>query len=108
MNTPPRNVPSSAVALRYDNQASSAPHVVAKGRGEIADQIIATARAHGVPIREDKDLVELLSACELLDEIPFELYAAVAHVLAYLHALNQECATSAVDPRGPARKIAGH
>jgi type III secretion system FlhB-like substrate exporter len=43
-----------------------------------------------VPIREDRDLVELLCACELLDEIPVELYAGVAHVLAYLHALNQE------------------
>ena len=82
--------PRNAVALRYDAAANFAPRVVAKGRGEVADQILATARAHGVPVREDKDLVELLSACELLEEIPIELYTAVAHVLAYLHALNQE------------------
>ena len=101
MKSPDRNEPKVAVALRYDDQSSSAPRLTAKGRGEVADQILATARAHGVPIREDKDLVELLSACELLDEIPVELYAAVAHVLAYLHALNQERATGTVESLRP-------
>ena len=90
MSTPNEPRPRNAVALRYDTAANSAPRVVAKGRGDVAEQILATALAHGVPVREDKDLVELLSACELLDEIPVELYSAVAHVLAYLHALNQE------------------
>lgn len=64
--------------------------MTAKGRGEVADAILAAARAHGVPVREDKDLVELLAACDLLDEIPSELYAAVARILAYLHAVNAE------------------
>lgn len=82
--------PKRAVALRYDSASGSAPTVTAKGRGEVAEHILSVARANGVPVREDKDLVALLSACELLDEIPVELYAAVAHVLAYLHALNQE------------------
>lgn len=90
MSTQHNPKPRNAVALRYDSGANSAPHVVAKGRGEVAEQILATALAHGVPVRQDKDLVELLSACELLEEIPVELYSAVAHVLAYLHALNQE------------------
>jgi flagellar biosynthesis protein len=103
MSAPDRK---TAVALRYDDQSSTAPRVVAKGRGDTADRILAAARAHGVPIREDKDLVELLSACELLDEIPAELYAAVAQVLAYLHALNQERGAAAVDANDPARIIA--
>jgi flagellar biosynthesis protein len=90
MSTPEHTHPKVAVALRYDSASGSAPRVTAKGRGEIAEEILRTARAHGVPVREDGDLVQLLSACELLDEIPVELYAAVAHVLAYLHALNQE------------------
>ncbi|MBL8858204.1 MAG: EscU/YscU/HrcU family type III secretion system export apparatus switch protein [Planctomycetes bacterium] len=90
MSTHEEPKPRNAVALRYEPAANSAPRVVAKGRGAVADQILRTARAHGVPVREDKDLVELLSACELLDEIPVELYTAVAHVLTYLHALNQE------------------
>lgn len=80
----------AVVALRYDADSSGAPRVVAKGRGELAEKILALARAHGIPVHEDKDLVELLARCELLDEIPVELYAAVAHVLAYLHALNRE------------------
>jgi flagellar biosynthesis protein len=98
MNTPDQDIPKSAVALRYDSASGASPRVTAKGKGLVAEQILATARAHGVPIREDKDLVELLSACELLDEIPVELYAAVAYVLAYLHALNQERARPALDP----------
>jgi len=80
----------SAVALRWSEGQSGAPRVTAKGRGEVADAILAAARAHGVPVREDRDLVELLAACDLLDEIPAELYAAVARILAYLHALNAE------------------
>jgi flagellar biosynthesis protein len=78
------------VALRWSGDDGSAPRVTAKGKGEVADAILAAARAHGVPVREDRDLVELLSACDLLDEIPSELYAAVARILAYLHALNRE------------------
>jgi flagellar biosynthesis protein len=80
----------SAVALRWSAGQPGAPRVTAKGCGEVADAILAAARAHGVPVREDKDLVELLAACDLLDEIPSELYAAVARILAYLHALNGE------------------
>ncbi|MDZ4772457.1 MAG: EscU/YscU/HrcU family type III secretion system export apparatus switch protein [Planctomycetota bacterium] len=98
MSAHDHDTPKSAVALRYDSASASAPQVTAKGRGDVAEQILCVARANGVPIREDKDLVALLSACELLDDIPVELYTAVAHVLAYLHALNQELAGS---PRPP-------
>lgn len=99
--------PRNAVALRYDPESGSAPRVTAKGRGAVADAILAVARQHGVPVREDRDLVELLSACDRMEEIPVELYTAVAHVLAYLHALNQErdgsrpssAPTSALDSR---------
>jgi flagellar biosynthesis protein len=98
MSAPQPHHQKNAVALRYDSASGTAPRVTAKGRGPVAEEILATARAHGVPIREDKDLVELLAACELLDEIPVELYAAVAYVLAYLHALNQERGGSSIDP----------
>jgi flagellar biosynthesis protein len=80
----------SAVALRWSADQGDAPRVTAKGRGEVADAILATARANGVPVREDRDLVELLAACDLLEEIPTELYAAVARILSYLHALNSD------------------
>ncbi len=85
----------SAVALRWSPDQGDAPRVTAKGRGEVADAILATARANGVPVREDRDLVELLAACDLLDEIPTELYAAVARILSYLHGLNSDLRNAA-------------
>jgi flagellar biosynthesis protein len=88
----------SAVALRWSPEDGDAPRVTAKGRGDVADAILAAARANGVPVREDRDLVELLSACDLLDEIPTELYAAVARILSYLHALN----TDRIESEAPA------
>lgn len=77
-----------AVALRYAREEESAPRVVARGVGETAERILALAREHGVPVREDADLVELLAACELDEEIPIELYAAVAEILAFLYRAN--------------------
>jgi flagellar biosynthesis protein len=82
------------VALRYDGAARQAPEVVAKGRGETARRILTLAREHGVPVRNDPDLLELLAACEVGEEIPLELYAAVAELLAYLYRVNRELATA--------------
>ena len=82
-----------AVALRYDREQSSdagAPQVVAKGRGEVAARILSLATEHGVPVREDPDLVELLSHCEMGDEIPVEVYTAVAELLTWLYRLEGE------------------
>jgi flagellar biosynthesis protein len=78
-----------AVALRYKSGEDPAPRVVAKGKGEVAARIIELARESGIPVREDTDLVELLSAMELYQEIPLELYRAVAEVLVFLHGLGQ-------------------
>jgi flagellar biosynthesis protein len=78
------------VALRYARGGDAAPRVTAKGRGELAERMLALAREHGVPVREDPDLVALLAACELGDEIPADLYAAVAGLLTYLYRLNGE------------------
>lgn len=77
-----------AVALRYDRDGAGAPEVVAKGRGEVAEAILAAAHRHGVPVREDGDLLELLSACDLGDEIPVELFEVVAELLSFLYRLN--------------------
>ena len=74
-----------AVALRYDKRApGSAPRVVAKGRGEIGQNIIDTAREHGVPLKQNPALAEALSQVELDDQIPEALYRAVAEVLAFI------------------------
>jgi flagellar biosynthesis protein len=71
-----------AVALHYDK--SGAPRVVAKGRGSIGEKIIEVARAHDIPIEENELLAGALSNVELGDEIPAELYKAVAEVLIFV------------------------
>jgi flagellar biosynthesis protein len=71
-----------AVALHYDK--SGAPRVVAKGRGSIGAKIIEVAKAHDIPIEENEVLAGALSNVELGDEIPAELYKAVAEVLIFV------------------------
>jgi flagellar biosynthesis protein len=71
-----------AVALHYDR--TGAPRVVAKGRGSIGDKIIEVAKANNIPIEENEVLAGALSNVELGDEIPAELYKAVAEVLIFV------------------------
>ena len=71
-----------AVALHYDKKG--APRVVAKGRGSIGEKIIEVAKAHDIPIEENEVLAGALSKVELDDEIPPELYKAVAEVLVFV------------------------
>jgi flagellar biosynthetic protein FlhB len=78
-----------AVALHYES-GKGAPRVVAKGADALAAKIRERAREHGVPIVEDKPLTRLLyRVCELEDEIPAELYVAVARILAFVLALRR-------------------
>ena len=81
MNAPSRNS-TLAVALQYEQPGT--PRVVAKGKGEIGQKIIETARQHGVPIEENASLAGALSEVEIGDEIPVELYKAVAEVLLFI------------------------
>ena len=76
-----------AVALRYEAAETSAPRVVATGSGEAAAAILAAAEEHGVPVEEDDALLEMLATCEVGEEIPPELYEAVAELLTWLHRL---------------------
>ena len=82
-----------AVALRYDEARDSAPKVIAKGAGLLADRIIELAKKHGIYTYTDPDLVEVLSAVEIDNEIPRELYRAVAEVLAFVYRLNSSYKT---------------
>ena len=80
--------PRRAAALRYDKeQQQGAPKVVAAGAGLIADRIVEIAREQGVPVREDPGLAEALVRLELEQEIPPELFAAVAEVLVWAYRL---------------------
>ncbi|MHB0876523.1 MAG: EscU/YscU/HrcU family type III secretion system export apparatus switch protein [Anaerolineae bacterium] len=78
-----------AVALHYEPKTYTAPQVVARGAGDVADRIISLAREHNVPIHEDGDLVALLAQLDIGAVIPPELYAAVAEVLAFVYRLKQ-------------------
>ncbi len=78
--------PRKAVALRYDGQG--APRVTAKGQGFVAEEILARARAHDIPLHADAALVTLLSRLDLGEEIPETLYRAVAQVLAFAYLLS--------------------
>lgn len=76
----------TAVALEYDG--SSAPRVTAKGKGAIAQRILALAEENEIPLHEDPDLVTLLSQLDLGMEIPTNLYVAVAEVLAFTYMMS--------------------
>lgn len=82
--------PQRVVALRHSKQEDGAPGIVAKGRGEIGQRILEIAAKHNIPVREDADLLELLTVCEVGEEIPVELYSAVAQLLAYLYRINED------------------
>ena len=75
--------PKKAVALYYDGV--TAPTLSAKGTFELAEEIIAIAKEHGIPIKEEPELVNLLTKLKLGQEIPRELYVAVAEIIAFAY-----------------------
>ncbi|MGB9712555.1 MAG: EscU/YscU/HrcU family type III secretion system export apparatus switch protein [Dissulfurimicrobium sp.] len=79
-----------AVALSYDAEKDIAPRVTAKGEGLVAEKILEIARASGVPVRQDSDLVEVLSRLELNAAIPPDTYAVVAEILAWIYKVNNK------------------
>lgn len=80
----------TAVALRYNPQTQSAPSLVAKGRGKMAEKILEIAREHDIYIHEDPAIVEVLSQLDLNEEIPQELYLVVAELLAFVYSLGRK------------------
>ena len=86
MTTPSKN--QLAVALHYDR--TGAPRVIAKGKGSLGEKIIEIARANRIPIEENEVLAGALSHVELGDEIPTELYRAVAEVLVFVLKLSKQ------------------
>jgi flagellar biosynthesis protein len=79
-----------AVALRYKNEESEAPKVVAKGSGSLADEIVRRAEEAGVPLYRDDALVEVLAQIELDREIPPELFGAVAEIMSWIYKADKE------------------
>ena len=78
-----------AVALGYDPNKDNAPKVLAKGQNQIAEKIIQIAIDEGIEIRQDADLVEMLKAVDIDQEIPVEAFAAVAEIISYVYKANK-------------------
>lgn len=77
-----------AAAIRYDAK-ESAPTVIAKGAGVVAENILKIAEEENIAVVENKELVEELSRIELGDQIPPELYQVVAEVLIFVSDLDE-------------------
>lgn len=78
-----------AVALRYERGKDPAPKVTAKGRGAVAEKILAIARENNIPIKKDKTLLDALYKLDISEEIPEELYRAIAEILAFVYRMNR-------------------
>lgn len=85
-----KDLKKEAVALKYNRKNDNAPKVVAKGKGVIAKNILDYAKEQGVPIKEDPELVQILSKLDLYEEIPPKLYKAVAKILTYIYKMKKE------------------
>ena len=80
----------SAVALKYRSDADAAPKVTAKGEGLVAGRIIELAKENKVPIKEDPDLVQILSQVDINKEIPPSVFKVVAELLGFVYRLNNK------------------
>ena len=78
-----------AIAIKYDAEKGRAPRIIATGRGLVAEDIVNLAEENNIPLYEDESLANLLGKLELESEIPPELYAMVAEILAFIFQLDQ-------------------
>lgn len=74
-----------AIALGYSPQEDFAPRVLSSGKGETARKIVDIAKEEGIQVYEDRELADNLSALDIGETIPEELYEAVAEVLAFIY-----------------------
>jgi len=74
-----------AVALKYDSKTTNAPKLTAKGNDKTAQKIIQLAKENNIPIKEDKNLIEMLSEVELNKEVPPQMYKAIAEIFSWVY-----------------------
>ncbi len=99
VDPPPRKPKQSkAAALAYDLGPEDLPRVTAAGKGALAEKIVAMALAHGVKVREDADLAEILAALDVDSPIPSEVFPVVAEILAYVYRANGQVPPAMVPP----------
>jgi len=92
---------TKAVALQHE--IGDVPVVLASGKGAIAEQILRIAFDRGIKVRQDAELVEILSLIDVDSPIPPEAFAAVAEILAHLYKVNDAAKkrTQPQDPKSP-------
>lgn len=81
---------NQAIALKWNPLTEGVPRLTAKGSGNLAEKIIRLARENGIPIRQDNDLVQVLSLMNTGEGIPPEVHTAVAEILAFIYWSNQQ------------------
>ncbi len=79
-----------AVAIKYERSSDSAPKVIAKGKNLIAEKIENIAKEHNIYIKKDENLVQDLYKLKINEEIPEELYEAVAKILVYIYNMDSQ------------------
>jgi len=79
-----------AIALKWDPYLDDAPSLAARGSGFLADEIIRLARENNIPIREDRDLVQIFSLLDIGASIPADVHTAIAEILAFIYWSNQQ------------------
>lgn len=99
-NARPAVVSPETLAVALAGEQAEGSRVVASGRGYVADQILQTAFENGIRVREDADLVQVLAALDLDEEIPMEAIAAVSEILHYLYQANAGHGSSQSDANG--------
>lgn len=78
-----------AAAMQYDQDRHEAPVIVAKGSSAVAERIIAMAEKHDIPLQRDPELLQILMKLEINQEIPENVFHAVAEVLAMVYKANR-------------------
>jgi flagellar biosynthesis protein len=79
-----------ALALQYDKTKMAAPRLTAKGQGQLAERMVELARRNGVPVREDRFLLESLEGLDVGQDVPPELYHVVAEILVAVYRAERE------------------
>ena len=90
-----------AVALKYNMENDRAPRVIAKGRGYVAENILAAAQKNTIPVYQNKTLVNMLMALDIDREIPPELYRTIAEVMAHVYRLDKKAKPKADSNKEP-------
>ena len=88
-NPKPKYPRKKAVALKYDKEKDSAPRLIGKGEGLLAEKLLALADEYNIPVHEDADLLEILARLNLYEEIPPATYFVVAEILAFIYQANE-------------------